>query len=190
MKMSGKVVIPNLPEPSNGTEKEVSGDIIQLIHDVYKITNPRYNQLREEYQGEQRPLSIPNVVCVHDRLTIEDENTGRLLTYAPSEDQEQRLSLRNYVQIFSSVPSSSTTSPVFGRIVMCFTHAFAGNTHKLALLDVYPNSQQDSDSSLWWVQVDDYDCSQAVVEISSEYVSAPLYIARDEGKLWFLNSFD
>ena len=55
---------------------------------------------------------------------------------------------------------------------MCFTHTFAGSTHKLVLLGIYPAVQQDSESGIWCVPTD---CDEKVVlQVTS--LSSPLVV--------------
>ena len=94
-----------------------------------------------------------NLVCIYKRLIVEDVHTGQLITYTAADHHEEALYSCSYIQILPEIASTSH-QPTFGRIKMCFTHTFAGSVHKLVLLDVYPTSQQDSESGIWWVPID------------------------------------
>lgn len=205
MKMSGKVALHSDEVPDDGKATELDNDTLQLLHSAYKKIIPRFKQLNEEYDlsqekkrkkllfckwvpntmedGDVELLQGPlNPVYVHKKITIEDCNTGRLITYASR--SEQCSCDHSFVQIISAC----TLPPIFGCIKMCFTHTFSGCTGRYALLDVYGSSQQVPDSKIWSGELQV--TKQIIVRVTPTLrsLSPPLYTAKDEGKLWFLNS--
>ena len=161
--------------------------LMMMCSRCFKMLIPRYKQLREIIPSgthEDRDVALlqgpPKTVHVHKKLTIEDEKTGRLITYAPKSDNST--CNHSIVQI-----SSGVTPPVFGCITMCFTHTFSDCSSKFVLLNVYNSSQQDPDCKIWWMPVNNIAAKEQVI-MKATSLSAPLYTAIDEGKLWFLNS--
>lgn len=205
MKMSGKIALNRNEVPPDGMATEVDDDTLQLLQNVYKNIIPRFKQLNEEYNlgqkkkrkkvpfckwvpnamedGDMELLQGPlNPVYVHKKITMENCNTGRLITYASK--SEQSSCDHSYVQI------SGCTPPIFGCIKMCFVHTFSGHSSRYVLLDAYGSSRQDPDSKIWWVSAELEVIEQVIVEVTPTVcsLSPPLYTARDDGKLWFLNA--
>lgn len=205
MKMSGKITLHSNEVPSDGVATEVDGDTLELLQNAYKKKIPRFKQLNEEYIIDQRKkrkklsfcqwvpkalvdgdtelLQGPlNPIYVHKKITVENCNTGRLIIYAPKSVQSS--CDHSFVQF------SGRSPPTFGCIKMCFMHTFSGHSGRYVLLDVYASSQQDADSKIWWVPAGLQVIEQVVVEVTpiACSLSPPLYTAKDDGKLWFLNA--
>lgn len=210
MKLSGKLTASENADDCGFTE-EVGDDVVQLLTSTYRKLFPRFNELIEDYNFQERmgrkerkllpPLCkwVPkefregdlellqgprNVITVHKKIVVEHSHTGRMITYAPAKEHSK--CTQCYVQVFST---ESPNRPVFGKIKQCFVHTFAKSTFRFVLLDMYSNIQQDLDTKLWFVPLDNEHNNQAIHEITCKVLSSPLVTARDEGRLWFLNSF-
>lgn len=141
MKMSGKVSHQCDVLPLEGVATELDDDTLQLLKTAYKKIIPRFSEycdlsLQKEgvpsaLRGDAELLQGPlNPVYVHKKFTVEDSNTGRLVTYALKSQQSS--CDHSFVQLLSGY-----MPPVFGRIKMCFTHTFAGYSSRYLLLDIY-----------------------------------------------------
>ena len=210
MKMSGRVKIPDNEVQTKDTPSEIDDATCQLLTSAYRKLIPRFDELVEEYTREQqrKTTAVPpfckwtpkelhesdslllqgpgNIIYVYKKLVFEHQHTGRLITYAPA-DKLSKYALC-YVQVFSI---GHTSRPVFGEIKLCFLHTFKETRRKFVLLDIYSTHlYQDTSTKLWWLPLhhEGKDTEQIICEVSSSSLSSPLFTARDEGKLWFLDS--
>ena len=143
--------------------------------------------------GDSELLQGPtNYAIINKRLVVEDTNTGRLVTYSAFDedlrgpDADVRCSCS-----FIRIISDNEDLPAFARIQMCMLHTFAGSTHKLLLVYPFPIPQLDAETNIWWVKFDHNQQEEAdkaiILPVTS--VSAPIVVAWEAGKLWFLDAF-
>lgn len=184
MKKSGKVTVQsnfeNLSLHSAAQEQDLPGDVYELLIEMYKAKVPRLQVLYKKYEeemerarnrrqkstfptfdkwiptggltvGDEELLKGPSKrVAVHLKMFIEDAKTNSLITYTAvdKETVTSRYSC-SYVRLHSDL-----NPPRVGQIMMCFSHTFINQTHKLVLFKVFTTPQLDLQSSLWWIPLD------------------------------------
>lgn len=177
-----------------------------LLKEAYKQLLPRYSDLCLLYEAECRKSNLPyvksfsewsplgglqegdqlllqepkNQVKFVDQFTIQDEITGRFITYISRKSQKPC----SYIQLFNSANTAT-----FGNIKACFTHQFADEATEFVLLNVYDCAHLDLDTNLWWVLTESTTHLQL---ISVKSLTAPLVVAHlkegDNEKTWFLSA--
>ena len=72
-------------------------------------------------------------------------------------------------------------------VFLCFSHTFANNINNFLLVYPFSTPQQDLESKLWWVPLSsEAELHQVILPVS--VVSAPLVVAKESDKLWFLDA--
>ena len=141
--------------------------------------------------GDLELLQGPtNCAVIHKRLVVEDSNTGRLVTYTVfDEDIHGPIAEEQCSCSFVRIISDNEDLPTFACIKMCLSHTFAGSSHKLLLVYTFPIPQLDAETNIWWINFDrdqQEEADKAII-LPVMSVSAPIVVAWEAEKLWFLN---
>ena len=127
---------------------------------------------RELLNGPKSAVSFLSTV------EVEDQITGRKITYSSSDSERSCKVCSSYVQ----VTTAHKRNPTFGRIKLLFNHSFNSNIYTWSVVEQFPPSKE-SQSSLWFVN----NIVSATLVVNLSDLSHPLVIARDDNVIWFLN---
>ena len=216
MKTSGKVTIKmDCESPADEmctvTDGDLPDDVHRLLLEVYKTKIPRFEELQNKYEqelkraknrrqkstfpafnkwiptgglltGDQELLQGPSKhVTLHKKIIIEEENTNRLVTYAAADHESTSSRYCSYARLLSD-----TNPPRLGQIRMCFSHTFICQTRTFVVFNIFTTPQLDVQSGLWWLPLETLTVVNKLIVIELASLSAPLIVAKDDGKLWFL----
>ena len=152
-------------------ESTLSTSELDMLKSTYRQLIPRYGYLLTAYEKDLKRASVtrtksqippiiewshPSItptdkallagpeptIFVHKQVLIKDSTTGRGVSYTASETEVQSSRHKcSYVQ----------SELKFDCIQRLFTHTFVGDTRKFAILKIFSQVHQDTDSGIHYV---------------------------------------